>query len=125
MSETENLDRLLDRTLLEGARAYDRYLGPFRGASLVRSGDVGDGQAIIEHLCQLWGGACDLILPLGDEKRIRSCGWFVCAPSPSHRPRRQPSLSLPLGQSLHFRPKGPRFPTVARLEISASQADHR
>lgn len=70
MSETGNLDRLLDRTLLEGARAYDRYLGPFRGASLVRSGDVGDGQAIIEHLCQLWGGACDLILPLGDEKRI-------------------------------------------------------
>ncbi|MFI9757623.1 hypothetical protein ACIHFB_06730 [Streptomyces sp. NPDC051963] len=60
----------LDRDALSGTYPAQRHLRPVRHARLVFDSDFDDFVQVVERLCQTWGGASDLLVPVSREGAV-------------------------------------------------------
>jgi hypothetical protein len=67
--------QLLDNEQLNGPVGVRRWLTLERDAHLVDAHDLGDAIDVVEQLCNIWGGAYHLLIPVADEAMALPSPW--------------------------------------------------
>ncbi|WP_141710516.1 hypothetical protein [Micromonospora saelicesensis] len=55
---------LLDKSVISGTHAIDRYFSPPRFARLVDGGSYSDAVTAVRQTCSRWGGTTDILIPI-------------------------------------------------------------
>jgi hypothetical protein len=69
--------RLLDESPLAGPVAVSRWLPAERDAHLVDPSRLSDATAAVESVCNIWGGAYHLLIPIPDRATSIPDPWLT------------------------------------------------